>query len=385
MQVHELLFDWLSVQLCGKQPTEDMMRACDEDTLLALYGLAAKHDLAHVVGTALSEYGVLGDKDAAAKFQKKCMTAVFRYEGLRYELGEVCRVLEGAGIAFMPLKGAVLRDCYPEPWMRTSCDIDVLVHETDLRQAVEVLVGQLGYTEHEKNTHDISLFSVGGIHVELHYGLVENGLIGEASEILSGVWQSATVKEGYSCYFEMPDEMFYFYHIAHMAKHFENGGCGIRPFIDLLFLDKLDADAEKRDAMLRNGGLFRFAECARTLSAVWFDGREHDAVTQNMQSYIISGGVYGNNQNRIVLQQQKKGGKLRYALSRIFVPYDTLKFQYPVLQRHSFLMPLMQVRRWFRLAFCGGMGRSVRELSYSGSISRAEADAVKEFLEQIGL
>ena len=29
----------------------------------------------------------------------------------------------------------------------------------------------------------------------------------------------------------MLDELFYFYHIAHMVKHFENGGCGIRPVV----------------------------------------------------------------------------------------------------------------------------------------------------------
>ena len=95
--------------------------------------------------------------------------------------------------------------------------------------------------------------------------------------------------------------------------------------------------------------------------------------------------MYGSNENRIAVQQQKKGGKLRYALSKIFVSYDTLKCQYPVLQKHAFLMPLMQVRRWFRILFCGGAGRSVRELSYSGGISRTEAAAVREFLEQIGL
>ena len=385
MQVHELLFAWLSVALCGKQPTEQMMSDGGEDTLLSLYRLAAKHDVAHLVGTALSKHGMLGEGEAATKFQKKCMTAVFRYEGLKYELFEVCRVLEGAKIAFMSLKGSVLRDLYPEPWMRTSCDIDVLVRREDLRGAIERLRAELGYTEREQNEHDVSLFSPSGVHVELHYDLVEDGLFREASEVLREVWQVASLKEGYSYHYEMTDELFYFYHIAHMAKHFENGGCGIRPFIDLWFLDGTGSDTEKRDALLKRGGLYRFAECARVLCGVWFDGTAHNAVTENMQSYIISGGVYGNNENRIAVQQQKKGGKLRYALSKIFVSYDTLKFQYPVLQRHAFLMPIMQVRRWCRILFCGGAGRSVRELSYSGGITKTEAASVKEFLEQIGL
>jgi hypothetical protein len=385
MQVHELLFAWLSVALCGKQPTEQMMSDSGEDTLLALYRLAAKHDVAHLVGTALSKHGMLGEGEAVVKFQKKCMTAVFRYEGLRYELFEVCRVLEAEKISFMPLKGSVLRDLYPEPWMRTSCDIDILVRNEDLKRAIDGLKAELGYTEHEQNEHDVSLFSPSGVHVELHYDLMEDGLFREASEVLREVWRVASLKEGYSYHYEMTDERFYFYHIAHMAKHFENGGCGIRPFIDLWFLDKTSADTEKRDALLKRGGLYRFAECARALRGVWLDGNAHDDVTRDMERYIISGGVYGSHENRIAVQQQKKGGKLRYALSKIFVSYDTLKCQYPVLQRHAFLMPFMQVRRWCRILFCGGAGRSVRELSYSGGITKAEAASVKEFLEQIGL
>ncbi|MBO4954226.1 MAG: nucleotidyltransferase family protein, partial [Clostridia bacterium] len=35
-------------------------------------------------------------------------------------------------IDFMPLKGAVIRQYYPEPWMRTSCDIDIHVKKDRL-------------------------------------------------------------------------------------------------------------------------------------------------------------------------------------------------------------------------------------------------------------
>ena len=60
--------------------------------------------------------------------------------------------------------------------------------------------------------------------------------------------------------YEMTDEFFYFYHIAHMAKHFENGGCGIRPFVDLVVLDRMDSENfSKRDELLKSGGLLQFA------------------------------------------------------------------------------------------------------------------------------
>jgi hypothetical protein len=157
----------------------------------------------------------------------------------------------------------------------------------------------------------------------------------------------------------MPEEMFYFYHIAHMAKHFEIGGCGIRPFIDIWILDNIeDKDQSKQDALLKQGGLLRFAEVARHLSKVWLGNAEHTELTKQMEQYILRGGVYGNSENRILVQQQKKGGKTRYVISKIFIPYDVIKFHYPILQKHRWLTPFMQVRRWGKLIFCGHAKRN---------------------------
>jgi hypothetical protein len=184
----------------------------------------------------------------------------------------------------------------------------------------------------------------------------------------------------------MPDEMFYFYHIAHMAKHFEGGGCGIRPLIDLWILDNLDsADHHRRDELLARGDLLKFANSARKLSRVWFGGEEHDPVSLQMQDFILTGGVYGSSQNRIAVQQQKKGGRVKYALSKIFLPYDVIKFHYPVLQKHRCLTPLMQVRRWCKLIFCGHLKRSAKELQYNNSITDTEAKNIQNFLHNIGL
>jgi hypothetical protein len=184
----------------------------------------------------------------------------------------------------------------------------------------------------------------------------------------------------------MPDDLFYFYHIAHMAKHFENGGCGIRPFIDLWILDRIDsADNTKRDRLLQEGKLLTFANVARKLSRVWFDDEEHDAVIQQMEEYILRGGIYGNSTNRIMVHQQKKGGRFKYALSKIFIPYDVIKFHYSILQKHRWLTPIMEVRRWFKLIFCGHLKRTAKELKYNSSVSNDDAANTQRFLRDIGL
>ena len=180
--------------------------------------------------------------------------------------------------------------------------------------------------------------------------------------------------------------MFYYYHIAHMAKHFQNGGCGVRPFLDLWIMNHhIVYDTEKLNALLEEGGLLTFASVARQLAEVWFGNGEHNAITQEVGQYILSGGVYGTMDNRVAVQQIRRGGKLRYAISRIWLPYDTLKFQYPSLDGKRILLPFYEVRRWGKLLLCGGTKRRVRELKLNSSKTKAEQLRTNEMLSHLGL
>lgn len=355
-----------------------------EEKLLVLKKMAKAHDLSHLLALGLKQNQLLtpGDSDT----EKNILLAVYRYEKLNYELENICGFLETEEIPFMPLKGSVIRAFYPEPWMRTSCDIDILVKPEDASRAAQLLVEKCGYTFDEKGSHDISLFTPGKVHVELHYDLIEEGAAGNASDVLLKVWETSVVRSGYQYLHEMPDEMFYFYHLAHMAKHFEIGGCGIRPFIDLWILDNLEnTDYDKRNRLLEKGQLAKFADAAGRLSRVWLNGDEKDSLTERMEEYILRGGVYGSNENKVAVQQQKQGGKFKYALSKIVIPYEIIKFQYPVLQKYRWMTPIMQVRRWCKLVFCGHIKRTYKELRYNHGISSEKADSTRTFLSELGL
>lgn len=377
------LMNLVAAEICGKEHCGSDCDFTDEE-LSELYGLAKKHDLAHLVGDVLIKNGLDVSTEIGTKFQKQVMLAVYRYEQLNYELNRLCSTLEEAKILFIPLKGSVIRDLYPEPWMRTSCDIDLLVQDAD--KTCALLADKLSYKYESKNSHDVSMFSESGMHIELHYDLIEESLDEAASKILAGVWDRSTAHNGCEYRLDMSDEMFYFYHIAHMAKHLENGGCGIRPFIDIWVLNHRTAfDGGRREELLAKGGLLDFSRHAQLLSEVWFGNAEPTDITRKTEKYIVCGGLYGTNENRIVVQQQKQGGKIGYAFSRIFLRYDEIKFHYPILEKHRWLTPIMEVRRWCRLIFCGHLKRVTRELGYSNSVSKDEAKAVRELLKDIGL
>lgn len=271
--------------------------------------------------------------------------------------------------------------------MRTSCDIDVLVHAEDLQKTASYLADNLRYRRESQNSHDISMFTQGGVHIEVHYDLVEDGRVNSAAKVLKSIWNVAVKRAECNYQYEMSDEMFYFYHIAHMANHFVSaGGCGIRPFLDIWVLNhRIDFDREKREKLLSDGGLDVFAKQGEFLSEVWFGNAEHTEITRQMEEYILRGGVYGTTTNRVAVQQQKQGGKMKYALSKIFIPYDVIKFHYPILQKHKWLTPIMEVRRWGKLVFCGHLKRTVKELKYNSTISEDAAAETRTLLKNVGL
>lgn len=382
----KLMMRLIRGEICRDTDSSDLPTSLTAEQLQKLYVLSKAHDVCHIVGTALRKASLLDDDSSLSKnFGSQIFAAAYRYENLNYELSSVCDRLEKAHMQFIVLKGSVLRAHYPEPWFRTSCDIDVLVHREDLDRAIELFVAD-GYTRGGEGAHDVSLFSPGGIHLELHYDLVEDGRANASYAVLKKVWNDATVKDGCSYQMQMTDAMFYFYHVAHMAKHFVIGGCGIRPFIDMWILTHvMDADEQARAELIRKGGLQTFERAVRHLCEVWFSSAEEDELSRQMQVFLLRGGVYGNKENLVSVQSVKEGGRIRYALSRIFLSYDQIKYQYPILQKHRYLTPFCEVARWFRLLFCGRAGASVRELNMNGGVSKEKSNATTDFLNKIGL
>ena len=378
------LFALLRTVICEAELAEEAKGAISPDELAELFQTSAKYDVDHLVALALKRNALAPLGSEAA--DKIVFRAVYRYRQLKYEYDRVCTALEEAQIQFIPLKGSVLRAYYPEPWMRTSCDIDVLVHTCDLEAAANCLVKKFKYEIGERGTHDIALLAPSGVHIELHFDLVEEGRANNAIEVLSTVWENTTAHEGCKYWLDMSDAFFYFYHIAHMAKHFETGGCGIRPFVDLWILDhQTDGDRAERDALLERGGLLAFANASRALSDMWIGGADADERSLKMQSFLLSGGAFGSSANRVALQQHKRGGKLGYIVSRIFVPTSKLKRYYPILEKHPWLMPVMQVRRWFMLMRPDVAKMAKSELAANRNIDSEKSAEMSRFLTDIGL
>jgi hypothetical protein len=286
-RISEIMMKLIASDVCGKEINLVNLHLSDDD-LKQLYTLSKKHDLAHLVGDALIRHKLLPDGEIKAKFEKQMMTAVFRYERINFELNSLKETLNQAEIPFIPLKGSVLRQYYPEPWMRTCCDIDILVREKDIDAATQTIEKKLGYRYESRNYHDISLKSESGVHLELHFSLKENE--DNIDRLLSDCWQYASVHKDYE--YSFTPEFFLFHQYAHASYHFLHGGCGVRIFLDICILNRfVPFDRTNLDAFLERCGILKFAQEAEHLANIWFGNAEHTELSRQMECYILRGGT----------------------------------------------------------------------------------------------
>lgn len=345
-QTQDMLIRILRAELTGETVEFDG----DPTTVLAL---AKRHQMEHVIAHALLQKG-------QKEFAKPLHQSIWMSEQQTFVLDRVREAFNAHKIPFIPLKGSVLRTFYPEEWMRNGCDIDILIRQEDIESAKTVLE-HLGCVDQKgKSAHDIT-FKAGAVCMELHYTLIEDYRLPQIAGVLDRVWDYAEPVDGFE--YAMSDEMFYFYHVAHMVKHFENGGCGVRPFMDLWVLQhRKEYSLQKREELLLQGGILTFAKAAVSLSEYWFSGTEMSGF-DGLEEFVFNGGAYGSTANSVAVQHSLRGGRWGHIYHRLFVPSAQLKEYYPVLKKHPYLLPVYQVVRWVQAL--RRRKRYVREFSTS--------------------
>lgn len=351
-----------------------------------LLNMSKAHDVVQIVSDVLFKNGLLPKGDPlTAQFQKYQVFALRRYMNIEREHQMIYKLFEDNAIPFVPLKGSVIRQYYAEPYMRTSKDIDILVRMEDLERAADALVSNLNYDRREGMTfHDVHLFSQSGVMLELHYSLIENQE--NLDRVLLKVWDYCVDTEKGKYYKLQTPEFYLFHHVSHMVNHFLRGGCGIRSFIDLYLIEKhLQYDAAKAEALMEESEIAEFYHAAKQCIASWFDGAEATEIVNLMEDFILKGGIFGTKENRINIDQNKQGGKSKYYLSRIFIPYDKLKYKYTILQKHKYLLPLMWVVRLFSLISPETRQHAKTELDLQHGISETAEKSANRMLNLLKL
>ena len=377
------LFELISSVVFNKKTSFDSI---SKDEISEVYKVSRNHYVTHIISAALIDNGLLGDKKWYALFKGKLNPAMFKSLSMQYALDKCCELFESEHIDYIPLKGAFLRSLYPEPWMRASVDIDILVKREDYDRAADLLVNKLELRKTDISTsHDITFRTDDDTCVELHFDLIEEELFPKAQKILSDVWSIAEPCDGFSHKYQLPMDITYFYHTVHLAKHIKLGGGGIKDFLDLYLLYLLGNNVSSHREMLENGGILPFAEAAEKLCIAWFGDGEHDEISKSLSNFVMTGGLFRSEKTSSIIDIKQKNSKLGYYFSRVFVPYDCLKKQYPIIEKRPYLTPIYGIRRIW--SFTLGEKRQLRKESVRrhSKISKKDVNDAKKLFDSLGL
>ena len=353
----------------------------------SLLSLAVRQGLAGAILPPLKDAGLLDD-GAAAPFLDARLEGIRATTLLSHELSRIRAVLDGAGIDYVPLKGAHLRSLWPSPWMRTSCDIDVLIREDALSLATEAIAEGLGYSLRTVGFRDCSLYSPGdSVHLEIHFSLRDTeGRL----PALGAAWDYAerigdTHEHCFLPHFEI------FYLLSHLLGHVNTGGGGIRPVIDLALLRREPYDAAALAVLLAECGLSRFAEVVFALGDAILSGGEIEGVCAALADWLILGELYGEIHRRALVGRVKRQSRTarlarrRYVIRRLFPKRRELAIAYPVLQKHAWLYPVCVLRRLFRLVFGGRLLVALRRRRAANEIRNVPLDTAESLFSALGI
>ncbi len=343
----------------GEAPPGELVSRMD---LGRVYEAAARHSLASAAGTALEAAGIRDER-----FHRAIAQAQRRILLLDRDRARVLAALEDAGIWYMPLKGAVMKERYPGFGLREMADNDILFDAARAKDVRRIML-ELGFTQEHygADAHDVYMrppVSNFEMHRKLFSETVFSGIRGSGVAAYYEHVKDRLIKdEGNGFGYHFSDEDFYLYMTAHEYKHYSENGTGLRSLLDIyVFLRSCRPDMAYIAREAQKMGIADFERTNRELAEALFSGRELTAAQREMFGRIADAGAYGEMEEGIRKKVAQRG-RLRYFLARLVPPYSYMTEAFPSLRRAPFLYPAYCAARLARGVFSRRRGKAAAEM-----------------------
>lgn len=270
-------------------------------------------------------------------------------------IDEIGKAFSANGIDHAFLKGCRIKYLYPHTEMRVMGDLDILI-KPDQYGIIKPTMERLGFTEDYEWDYEYH-WRKGYVHIELHKSLMPTDEESkDLYEFFSNGWDRFLKDEkSVGCYtMSAEDELIFL--LAHLIKHFRFSGIGVRHFTDIYIYNLKHSDIDKSylETQLKKLGFFEFYQNVIATVQNWFGDGENTEITEIITKRVFESGSYGTLSNNAVanasLAAKKEGSagkaKVKDIFKTVFLPLESMKERYCVLNRLPFLLPLFWVVRW---------------------------------------
>lgn len=347
-----------------------------------IYYIAKKHNLVSIMAQAMEKLGFESDSDIWKRWLKEKNQLIYKSVLMDVEREAIQDFFEKNNIWYMLLKGMVIRKYYPAPELREMADNDILFDNKYSKEVYEFMTAR-GYKsdDYNKGYHDEYL-KPPAYNFEMHRQLVSSKerpkwyeyykdvksiLIKDTNENRETAVNSESNNTSNQFYFS--DNDFYVYFIVHTYKHFLNSGMGLRTVLDVyLYVSNLQEklDFDYIEEQLKKLDAYDFEQTFRSIAFKMFDENledrkwwnSFDAQEQEMLSYILDAGTYGNLENSVAHkmgytkgEKKKASDKVKYIFRRLFPSMDTIEEFFPFFYKHKWAIPFLYIYRIGKIPF----------------------------------
>ncbi len=349
----------------------------------SLLRMASRHKVLSTLACALPLMEERPEGEICTQLENVLMEQMLVSSNQLFAAQQLQQSFEQKGLFNLTLKGIHTKLRYPQDFMRSMGDLDVL-YKAEQTPGVKAAMKELGYTGFQEGRKHDHYSRQPYVAVEMHRQLVSAS--SGFSEYYENIWQRSRFCPGcrYSHTMSVEDE--YLFNLIHMVEHFKEGGVGIRFIMDVYVYETLvQMDRAYLRQELEKLELWEFYGNIVKLAMYWFDSDPAmpDGLTLELADFVRSGGVYGSAKNSQALSVSK-GGRLAFLMRACFPSYREMCSMFPWLEKWPVALPAA----W-------GF-RAVRSLAYRrGNVKNqlntyAHADAerghqLRRFYEACGL
>ena len=312
-----------------------------------LFRLAEIHDVGGIIANQLKTVKPEYQPDSLTKSHfNQLLGYAVKNDSLRESAFiSVKDFLEKCECDYIFVKGINIRKYYPDPELRASGDIDVIV-KADKLDFLKNKVKEQGIVIKGFTSETLTL-NICSTEIEIHC------FADVLSDYFSDIFYVAKKGDGFQYSLSEYDELLYV--ICHTAKHLTYTGAGVRMLldIDLMIRGIEEFDVNKLLTMCKEAKIEKTAKVLIALCKLWFktpveiDYELDEEILKKLEYVFIDGGSFGYETNTIPTRyiSSDSDNKLKVLLKMAFPSKEYLKLSYPYYKKHRILYPVARLNR----------------------------------------
>lgn len=269
-------------------------------------------------------------------------TQIIRDTNQNIEIEKILNLLEQNKIKTLVVKGILMKDIYPQNYMREMCDFDILIDANHFKQASQA-IENIGYQKQYNHEKHLVLEKIPFMLVEIHRKLVlEKDVIGY--DYFNNVWPLCTQYKNYENIYQLDIDNAYVFCIIHLLTHFKFTGIKIKDILDVYLYNETYKDVlnyDKLSQIFKDLQIQDFAENMKKIAYKWFGTDAFDDFDE-IEKFILKGSNLNNNVNYSI---GKNNGKFKFFIKLLFPEMKIMQEKFPILKKFPPLLPFMWITR----------------------------------------